>query len=188
MPQIPSTVEMFNYIIDLINAFPIAVVQFYGQIIGGLISVILLTCIIIVSRKVEQIVSFKKEELGETTAAQTEAAIAAEKKHQEASQRAWKDVLAKIYSTNASDWLAAVIQADAIMDDILKRMGLPGETMADRLQALDPSKLQSLQDVWDAHKLRNRVAHAPSTMLRHNELLTAIEKYKKALKELEYID
>lgn len=187
MPQIPSTVDILNFIVDAVNAFPIATVQFYGQIIGGVVSVILLAWIIIVSQKVERIMSFKKEELGEG-AAGTEAAVVAEKKHQEASQRAWKDVLAKIYSTNASDWLAAVIQADAIMDDILKRMGLPGETMADRLQALDPSKLQSLQDVWDAHKLRNRVAHAPATMLRHNELLAAIEKYKKALKELEYID
>lgn len=188
MPQIPSAVDIINYIIDAINAFPVAAVQFYGQIIGGIISVILLVWIVIVSQKVEQIVSFKKEELGEGSAAQTEAAIAAEKKHQEASQKAWREVLAKMYSTNASDWLAAVMQADAIMDDILKRMGLPGATMAERLQALDPSKLQSLQDVWDAHKLRNRVAHAPSTMLRHNELSAAIEKYKKALKELEYID
>ena len=97
MPQIPSTIEILNWIVDAINSLPVVVIQFYGQIIGGLVSVILLACIIIVSRKVERIVSFKKEELGESTAVQTEAAIAAEKRHQEESQKAWKDVLAKIY-------------------------------------------------------------------------------------------
>lgn len=183
-----TAVDILNNIIDAINAFPFATVNFYGQIVGALISIVLFAGIIIVFQKIGALGGEKKGIMGDTGLAKTHEIIRAELKHREESQKAWRSVLEKIYSANASDWLAAVIQADAIMDDILKRMGLPGETMADRLQALDTSKLKSLQDVWDAHKLRNRVAHAPATMLRHDELLGAIEKYKKALKELKYID
>lgn len=188
MQSPPSAVGFLNSIIDFINAFPVGTITFYGEIVGAVISIALLAAIIIVSRKIEMFAGEKKIVLGDTGAQSTHLAVLAEAKHREESQKAWREVLNKIHSINSSDWFTAVVQADAIVDDILKRMGLPGDTMAERLTALDPSKLKSLQDVWDAHKVRNRLAHAPSTMIRHAELSEAIEKYKRALKEMEYID
>lgn len=189
--QIPPAVTVLNSIIDVINALPINLIVFYGQIIGGVLSVIFLAGIIIVIQRMGAAgaLDVVGKKVSVETGGESEAELAAKDAAiQEKALKAWKDVVEKIHSKSSSDWLAAVIQADAIFDGILKRMGLPGETMADRLQSLDSSKLKTLQDVWIAHKIRNRVAHEPATMLRHHELLDAVERYKKALKELEYID
>jgi hypothetical protein len=179
-------VDIINFFIDGINAFPFEALFFYGQLIGLILSLVFLAGIIYLARKLDSYSHQKTDKYRSLESGQ--AAIQAETKGRDEALKAWKDVLEKIQSKNSSDWVLAVIQADAIFDGILKRMGLPGETMGERLQTLDASKLASLQEVWDAHKLRNRIAHTPATMLRHDELESAVEKYKKALKELEYID
>lgn len=101
--------------------------------------------------------------------------------------KSWKAVLEKITSSNPSDWNLAVIQADSILDDILKRSGFPGETMGDRLKKLDRSKLSSLDEVWDAHKIRNVIAHDPNRPISRREIERAIDSFEKALKELEFL-
>ena len=178
-------ITILNAIIDQINAFPIDAIIFYGRIIGGSLSIILLVTIIVVGKKFDEL---DKKNISEFAPEGKGSSPVIHTAHKDASAKAWENVLLKIHSTNSSDWLLAVIEADSIVDDILKRMGLQGETMAERLQQLDSSKLASLQDVWDAHKIRNRVAHSPASMLRGGELAGAIEKYKKALKELGYLE
>lgn len=100
----------------------------------------------------------------------------------------WQEVRKKIESPNPSDWTLAVIQADAILEGILRETGLPGETLGERLKRLDPSKLASLNDLWEAHKIRNRIAHEPGRTLAHHEALTALHGYERALRELGYIE
>lgn len=99
----------------------------------------------------------------------------------------WLEVQKKIASSNPSDWNLAVIQADSIFDSVLKDMNLAGETMGDRLKNLDLSKLASLNDVWEAHKLRNRIAHETERVLTHEETLRAVGLFEKGLRELQYL-
>ena len=99
----------------------------------------------------------------------------------------WQEVRKKIISAYSSDWNLAVIQADSIFDAVLKDMGLVGVTLGDRLKQLDFSKLNSLNDVWEAHKIRNRIAHETDHVLTHEEATRAIALFEKALRELEYL-
>lgn len=100
----------------------------------------------------------------------------------------WAEVMRKIESQNPSDWNLAVIQADAILDNLFRAMGLFGETMGDRLKQLDRSKLHSLDDVWEAHKLRNRIAHATDRVFSREEARRAVNLYANALEELQYLE
>lgn len=99
----------------------------------------------------------------------------------------WQDVLNKLASPNPSDWNIAVIKADAIFDDVLEDMGLPGPTLGDRLKQLDTAKLESLNDVWEAHKLRNRIAHETERVLTHTESERAVRLFEQGLRELAYL-
>ncbi|MEK7067259.1 MAG: hypothetical protein AAB950_00450 [Patescibacteria group bacterium] len=162
-----------------------ALIEYYGRIIGGFLSFIFLAGIIITIVKMSE---SKRAKIFAVTARDAEKALHAEQAYRTKSMKVWSDIVEKANSDNPSNWLSAVIQADAVFDDILKRMGIHGETMGERLQKLDQSKLASLQSIWDAHKLRNRIAHTSSTMLRKDELLDAIEKYKKGLRELGYLE
>ncbi|MDP2676433.1 MAG: hypothetical protein Q8O83_01985 [bacterium] len=99
----------------------------------------------------------------------------------------WRAVEKRIKSDHPSDWKLAVIEADSIMDDLLKRMGYEGITMGERLKNIEPSDFEALQDVWKAHKMRNRIAHEPESAITKSEAEYAIELFKRGLKEFEYI-
>src|SRR3990167_3344878 len=52
----------------------------------------------------------------------------------------------------------AVVQADKLLDYSLRKKGYKGETMSERLKHAE-SVFSSANDVWAAHKLRNKLVH-----------------------------
>ena len=82
----------------------------------------------------------------------------------------------------------ALIEADNLFDDLLKQIKLPGESMADRLKYLDSSQVPNIDEIWQAHKLRNIVVHNPEYPITKNEIESGVRAYEKALKELEFMD
>jgi len=74
----------------------------------------------------------------------------------------WSHVRELIEGSNESDWRQAIIEADIILDDLLTNLGYQGDTIGDKLRAVDPSKFRTLQEAWDAHRIRNEIAHQGS--------------------------
>lgn len=99
----------------------------------------------------------------------------------------WQMITQKSNSSNANDRKIAVIEADKLLDDILKQIGYKGETMADRLKKLVPFRYVYLENVWFAHKIRNRIAHEPDYDIDEYTTQKCIEGYEKFFKELELI-
>ena len=99
----------------------------------------------------------------------------------------WDEILRHGDSTKEVEWKFAIIEADKLMDDTLRKAGFPGTTMGERLMAIQEGQLQSLQLIWEAHKIRNRLAHDSNYFLRHAEAKKAIQLYGRALEELRVI-
>jgi hypothetical protein len=54
----------------------------------------------------------------------------------------------------------AIIEADKVVDVVLKKAGVPGETMAERLRKVQKHVQRSIYSgMWDAHKVRNQLVH-----------------------------
>jgi len=54
----------------------------------------------------------------------------------------------------------AVIEADKLADMVLRKAGVRGESMADRLRAVEKTIDRSVyQRMWEAHKVRNELVH-----------------------------
>lgn len=63
-------------------------------------------------------------------------------------------------SDNIYELKHAVIEADKLVDFILKKRGFAGETFADRLRSAEKKIDQAnYQNLWNAHKVRNQIAH-----------------------------
>lgn len=99
----------------------------------------------------------------------------------------WQPVMDKLNSNNEDSYKQAVIEADKIFDDLLKRNGYQGEDMGERLKQITQNQLFNLDEVWQAHKLRNRLVHEPNFQLKEHEARRMIEIYQKAFKNLEAI-
>ena len=81
----------------------------------------------------------------------------------------------------------AVIEVDKMFDELLLRMGYHGDTMGERLEKVTPGQFPRLQEIWDAHKLRNRLVHDPDVQLTRADAAKALETYKGVLNDLEVI-
>lgn len=96
----------------------------------------------------------------------------------------WEEIQKHLDSVKEAEWKFAVIEADSLVDSILKASGYPGDTMGDRLKNIDKTQIVSIDDLWEAHKIRNRLAHDTNYFLRYGEAKRAVQLYEKALKEL----
>jgi hypothetical protein len=97
-------------------------------------------------------------------------------------------VQTRLASLNEGDWRLAILEADIILSDMLQKMGLPGEGVAERLKSVDKSSFRTLDDAWEAHKVRNRIAHdGPEFHITHTEAVRVIGLFKKVFEEFYFI-
>jgi len=104
-----------------------------------------------------------------------------------ASQSKWEEVLSHLESTREAEWKFSIIEADKLVEDLLKQAGYPGETMGDKLMNIESGQLVTLEGLWEAHKIRNKLAHDVNYFLRYAEARRAIGFYEQTLKELNAI-
>ena len=89
---------------------------------------------------------------------------------QKAPATAWEQINAKLSSVNPNDWKIAVIDADKMMDEALKNFGAFGDSLGERLKSIVPGDVDGrLDEIWEAHKTRNRIVHDPSFELTNEE-------------------
>mgnify|MGYP001609671315 FL=1 len=143
-------------------------------IIFGVLDFILLIFIISTVRRLQKTISSR------TTAKITPHIVTPKEEVREN----WEHIRELANSSNPSDWNMAILRADALLDEILIRVGYEGETMAERLKIVDSSKLPSLDKIWSAHHLRNMIAHDPLEQHSKETIIHALRSYEQALKEL----
>ena len=99
----------------------------------------------------------------------------------------WQAIVEKSESMPPQSLTLGIIEADSFVDDVLKRMSLPGEHMADRLDKLG-SDLKTIDAVWKAHRVRNDVVHTPGYFLSPRDARKILKDYEAFLKELEVLE
>jgi hypothetical protein len=100
----------------------------------------------------------------------------------------WMKVLEHVNSPNPADWKLAILEADIILDHLLDKMGYHGATMGDKLKSIEPSDFTSLQEAWEAHKVRNAIAHEGSDyVVTKPEAERVIRLFKKVFEEFQFI-
>lgn len=100
----------------------------------------------------------------------------------------WAHVEELIAGTSASDWRAAIIEADIMLDDLLTKLGYAGAGVGEKLKLVDRSKFGTLEDAWEAHKVRNQIAHQGSDFeLTESLARRTISRYSAVLREFDVI-
>jgi hypothetical protein len=80
-------------------------------------------------------------------------------------------------------WPLAIINADTLLDEALKRRRFRGKTMGERLVAAQRN-LKNNESVWFGHKLRNKIVHEEMSRLYRRDVNTALHGFRDALKDL----
>ena len=85
---------------------------------------------------------------------------------------------------NRQSYNMSVVEGDKLLDKALIEMGLSGRTMGERLKKCGKEKFSQTNAVWNAHKLRNQIAHEPGFKLEYHPAKHALAIYKQALRDL----
>lgn len=85
---------------------------------------------------------------------------------------------------NPASYNMSVVECDKLLDKALCEMGIPGRTMGERLKKCGKETFSQLNAVWNAHKLRNQIAHEAGFKLDYHQAKHALAIYKQALKDL----
>ena len=71
----------------------------------------------------------------------------------------WTHIQELLDAGTPSVWREAIIEADIMLDDLLTEKGYVGAGVGEKLKTADESTIHTIQNAWEAHKVRNRIAH-----------------------------
>ncbi|MCX6786301.1 MAG: hypothetical protein NTU85_00570 [Candidatus Kaiserbacteria bacterium] len=100
----------------------------------------------------------------------------------------WQHIESLASGASASEWREAIIEADIMLDDLLTQRGFIGEGVGEKLKSVEPADFSTLQDAWEAHKVRNQIAHEGSAFNLSESLAhRTIARYESVFREFKEI-
>jgi hypothetical protein len=110
--------------------------------------------------------------------------ISHEEAHDKLEDSRWTYIKNLIESPQESDWRQAIIEADIMLEEVLRRQGYEGATIGDMLKSARQENFHTLNDAWDAHRVRNDIAHRGSEFqLSPNIAYRTINQYENVFRE-----
>jgi hypothetical protein len=99
-------------------------------------------------------------------------------------QESWRHIEEYLYRGGESDLKVAILEADKLLNDALREAGIMGIQLGDRLKKTTSSQVPNLNELWQAHKLRNQIAHEPNFKMKRDLAERALGIYETALRNL----
>lgn len=98
-------------------------------------------------------------------------------------QKQWGEIEKLLNKQEEINYKLALIEADKLLDFVLKSMAMPGNDLNERLK-FATAKYENLRNVRWAHGMRNKVVHEADFYLEFDATRSAIKSFKRALVEL----
>jgi len=106
----------------------------------------------------------------------------------ERARQRWQQIEDHMLAGTTSDWRLAIIEADIMLDELVTSLGYKGDTLGDKLKQIRPESLNSIEHAWEAHKVRNKIAHQGAELvLDEREVKRVMHLYKQVFQEAKFI-
>ncbi len=151
-------------------------------VVGIVLSVVLLTLIVYVRIRTIQVEHAGFHELEEKEHAQHRREALTPKNPQ------WDIVMSLSNSPNESDWRRAILEADIMLGAMLAASGYEGDTLGEQLKNANPLQFTTLDLAWEAHRMRNTIAHLGEAFpLSHRDAQATVDLYRRVFEEFDFI-
>lgn len=104
------------------------------------------------------------------------------------SLKGWEQIKKRIASPDQQDWKLAVLEADKILNEILKMAGYLGTDLSKKLGVLTKENLSNLEEIKKSHFLSDKIMNDPSMELKKEDAIIALKAFKKAFIELNLLE
>jgi len=97
----------------------------------------------------------------------------------------WQEIEDNLKSGKPSNLSKAILDGDKLIDEALKELRMTGDTRGERLKNAKNLFEQDLYSkIWEAHKLRNYIAHEMNAIINKSDVEEALRSFKEALVRL----
>lgn len=91
-------------------------------------------------------------------------------------------------SNHNADWRVAIIEADLLLEDTLTKRGYTGKGLGEMLTNMGQNAFQTYSYAWQAHKVRNNIAHGGMNYeLTKEETMRTIQMYRAVMQEFDAV-
>jgi len=97
----------------------------------------------------------------------------------------WQKIKKRLEKDSEAEYKLALIEADKILDDILKKMGYGEESLNDKLKHLTSSYISNLEELLKANEICQNVIRDPDYRLDKEKAEEIISIFEKSFKDLE---
>lgn len=98
-------------------------------------------------------------------------------------KKRWQEIESLIDRNDEMGYKMAVMEADKLLDHVLKAMMISGQDMGQRLKVIN-AKYPETRQAWFGHKIRNQLVHEASYHLNYKTAKQAINSFRNSLKAL----
>ena len=100
----------------------------------------------------------------------------------------WEVIATLAGSSDESDWRRAIMEADIMLSALLAERGYSGDNVGEQLKMANPLQFTTLDLAWEAHKMRNALAHLGEAFpLSERDARATIDLYRRVFEEFDYI-
>lgn len=103
------------------------------------------------------------------------------KLNQEYFDRRWRELQQLL--GDKTTWKQAIIEADNLLGEALRRKGVRGKSIGERLVKIQ-KQLTSNDSLWYGHKMRGKIESEPKMRLKQKEVKDALVGIRQALKDI----
>lgn len=138
----------------------------------------------IYSKRKLGVINKEEEKIYSTSPEQSLVKELTEENIKEKENEKWVRIKEHLNSDNPADWRLAIIEADIMLEEMLRTLNYHGDSVGEMLKSVDPSDMLTLDAAWEAHKIRNSIAHGGSDFqLSEREARRAIALFETVFQE-----
>lgn len=97
----------------------------------------------------------------------------------------WKAIKKRIESGIEYEYKLAVMEAEELFNNVLTDKGFPGKTFDERIREVEKAQLPNLEEILEAHKIRNMVAYDPNYKITRDEAQKVLTVFEKGIRSIE---
>lgn len=100
----------------------------------------------------------------------------------------WEAIKKRLENQEEKEFKIAIIEADEMIGDLVKRMGYPGENLGEVFKSIPEAQIESIAKVSKAHEIRNRIVHDENFPISLELARETLGYYEEFLDEFEVFD
>jgi len=97
----------------------------------------------------------------------------------------WKAVRKRIETGSEYEYKLAIMEAEDLFNDVLIEKGFAGDSFEKRVDSVEKIQLPNPDEILEAHKIRNFVAHDPNYKINKEEAGKVLDVFEKGIRGIE---